>query len=328
MTRFEGLKLKLKLKKLADKLRAIGVNNVKVKEPLSMHSSWKIGGPSDIFVEVEDVSSLQRLLAFAKEYDIPLIVIGKGSNILFSDEGLRGIVAKFGKAFANVKIDGANIIADAGVWVPLLVKLAASRGIAGIEHAAGIPGTLGGLIYMNGGSLQQSIGDTTKRIWALDENGKVVEMTRKECEFSYRSSVFQRKNLIILRAHLEGSLDEPNNIRRRAIDILAERKHKFPLKQPNCGSVFTNNPEIYKAAGPPGKIIEEAGLKGLRIGGLMVSPIHANFIVNVGGGTSKDAFELVAKIRDIVYKRIGYWLECEVRYVTPEGDIAPLHKFI
>jgi DNA gyrase subunit B len=226
------------------------------------------------------------------------------------------------------KIDGANIIADAGVWVPLLVKLAASRGIAGIEHAAGIPGTLGGLIYMNGGSLQQSIGDTTKRIWALDENGKVVEMTRKECEFSYRSSVFQRKNLIILRAHLEGSLDEPNNIRRRAIDILAERKHKFPLKQPNCGSVFTNNPEIYKAAGPPGKIIEEAGLKGLRIGGLMVSPVHANFIVNVGGGTSKDAFELVAKIRDIVYKRIGYWLECEVRYVTPEGGIAPLHKFI
>ena len=324
--RDEGFELEPR--KLASKLLAIGVSEVRLDEPLAMHSTWKIGGPSDILVHITDTTSLQKLVALAREDDIPLIVIGRGSNILFSDDGFRGIVAKFGKSFATARIDGQDIIADAGIWLPRLARLAASRGIAGLEHASGIPGTLGGLIYMNGGSLRQSIGDMTKRVWALDENCNVIEMSAEDCEFSYRSSVFQHRNLIILRAHLRGTPGDPRDIRKRILNVLAERKHKFPLKQPNCGSVFTNKPEVYEVAGPPGKIIEDAGLKGLRVGNVMVSTVHANFIVNLGGGTSKDVFELISKIRDVIYCRIGYWLECEVRYVTPNGDIAPLHKFL
>lgn len=318
----------LEPRKLASKLLTIGVREVRTDEPLARHSTWRIGGPSDILVYITDIASLQKVVTLAKEYNIPLIVIGRGSNILFSDEGFRGIVVKFGKSFATVKMDGQDIIADAGIWIPRLARLTASRGISGLEHASGIPGTLGGLIYMNGGSLRQSIGDMTKRVWALDEGCNVIEMSAEDCKFSYRSSVFQHRNLIILRAHLRGTLGDPREIRRRMLDVLAERRHKFPLKQPNCGSVFTNKPEIYEAAGPPGKIIQDAGLKGFRVGDVMVSPVHANFIVNLGCGTSKDVFELISKIRSIIYDRIGYWLECEVRYVTPDGDIAPLHKFL
>jgi len=318
----------LKSEILANRLREIGIKDLKKDEPLTLYSSWKIGGPADVLVNVSDIPSLQKLIVFAKEWDVPFIVIGKGSNILFPDEGLRGIVAKFGKSFASVRTSGTSIIADAGVWTPHLAKIAASKGISGLEHVSGIPGTLGGLIYMNGGSLRRSIGDNIKSVLALDEGANLVKISRDKCEFSYRSSLFQRKNYVILKACIEGKGDDPKNIKRRILDILAERKRKFPLKLPSCGSVFTNNARIYEAFGPPGKIIEEAGLKGLCVGGLMVSPMHANFIVNIGGGRCKDAFELISMIRETVHKRTGFWLECEVRYVTPMGKIAPLHEFL
>jgi UDP-N-acetylmuramate dehydrogenase len=219
-------------------------------------------------------------------------------------------------------------VAEAGAWVPGVARKAMQAGLAGLEHTIGIPGTLGGLVLMNGGSQRRGIGENVRRVWIVDSEGREAELSRKECDFSYRHSALQGTGAVVVKVELECASETPQRIRRVMLDDLRERRRKFPRKEPNCGSVFLSTAEMHASVGPPGKIIEEAGLKGLSIGKAEVSHQHANFIVNRDGATSKDVLELIAHIRQVVLEKAGFELCCEVRYVSPAGEVMPAHRAI
>lgn len=293
---------------------------------LAAHSSWQIGGPVDLLVEPETVAQVAAVVYFAHCHKIPLLVIGQGTNLLFDDSGLRGIVIKLGHNLSRVEINHNRIVAEAGAWVPGLARKAMLAGLAGLEHIIGIPGTLGGLVLMNGGSQRKGIGDNVRRVWIVDQAGKQMELSRQECEFAYRQSALQGTGAVVVKVELECERYDPRHIRKMMLEDLRERRRKFPRKQPNCGSVFLSTGEMHATVGPPGRIIEDAGLKGTRIGNAEVSHQHANFIVNRGGATSEDILNLIDYVRSVVKKRIGFELRCEVRYVSPLGKIMPAHQ--
>lgn len=308
------------------RLKTLDVGRLSLSEPLKDHCSWKIGGAADALVQPETEGQIARLVQFTREEGVPLVVVGRGTNLLFCDGGVRGVVLKLGRFFSDVAISGNIVRAQGGIWVPRLARRIASAALLGFEHAAGIPGSLGGLVTMNGGSLRRSVGENILSVDALSPSGERRTFPGGECGFSYRTSRFQNpaERWIVLGARLAFAFGDRRGVRREMLSVLAERRKKFPLRQPNCGSVFTNAPMVYEKAGPPGKVVEETGLKGFRVGGAQVSHRHANFVVNLGGATAADVLALVTEVRRRVYDRIGEWLECEVRYVDEAGTIVPL----
>jgi len=297
-----------------------------LNEPLSRHCTWRIGGPADFLVEPSSETQIREILIFCRVKEIPYIVIGKGSNLLFSDDGLTGIVVKLGRKFARVSIRGRKVIAQSGVSVPRLAHTICLAGLSGLEHAVGIPGTLGGLVNMNGGSQRKSISEVIEWVRVIDRHGRIRVLSKKDCGFSYRHSIFQDTDSIIVETGLKLQYGESKTIHSKMLDILRSRRAKFPIRLPTCGSVLKCTPEMYATVGPPGKVIEELGLKGLRLGDAEVSRKHANFIVNVGNATASDAQELIRQIRTAVYDRTGIWMKCEVKFVNPMGQIQPAHK--
>lgn len=294
--------------------------------PLASQCSWHIGGPADLLVEPESPEQVARLLQAVASAGLPLLVIGQGSNLLFDDAGVRGVVMKIGPRLARLRVEGERIVAEGGVWVPQLALVAMRAGLAGLEHIAGIPGTLGGLVVMNGGSQRRGIGENVRRIWVVERSGVPRTLAAADCGFAYRQSALQESGAVVVRAELFGQAASPETIRRAMLADLRERRCKFPRKLPNCGSVFLSTAEMHATVGPPGRIIEEAGLKGMRIGQAEVSPLHANFIVNRGGATAADVLALIAHIRRTVRGRVGFDLRCEVRYVSPTAEIMPADR--
>lgn len=307
---------------LLQQLASLDIGNILWNEPLRNHSSWRIGGPADMLVEPRTVEQAVVVAKAAAGLGIPILVIGHGTNLLFSDQGVRGVVVKIGNGMGGIEIDGRRMIAEAGVWVPRLARLAGRHGISGLEHTAGIPGTLGGLVCMNGGSQRKGIASSIVRVWALSPTGEMVCLAVDDCGFSYRHSCFQDNGYIVLRVELTGPPKEPAQIRREMLEILRDRRKKFPLKAPSCGSVFLSDPEKYRAVGPPGKLIEEAGLKGKRIGDAQVSLKHANFIENLGNATAEDVMRLVKAVQAVVRESTGHLLAGEFKYVTRDGQIV------
>lgn len=309
------------LKRLADQ----DVGEVKFDEPLAYHNSWKIGGLADLFVEPENTDQIANLLQYVNKNSIPLVTIGQGTNLLFDDSGLRGVVVKIGERMAEVKISGTTVYAGAGVWVPKLSRLTMLAGLSGLEHCIGIPGTIGGLVMMNGGSHRKGIGDSVVKVMVVDRLGYLRQLAQVECDFSYRHSALQGSGSIVVSVELGCHKNACGQIRREMLTDLRERRLKFPRKQPNCGSVFLSTTEMHETVGPPGKIIEATGLKGLRCGQAEVSSQHANFIVNLGGAKATEVLTLIQRIRRAVREQIGFELNCEVRYVSPAGKIFPAH---
>ncbi len=310
---------------LAD-LASLDVGRLCFAEPLARHSSWKIGGKADLFIEPKTVEQVATVVKFTSRLSIPLVIIGQGTNLLFADAGVRGVVMKIGKQIADINITANTIVATAGAWVPLLARLTQRAGLTGLEHCIGIPGTIGGLVLMNGGSQRKGIGDNVVRVTVVTNNGQIKQLNHDDCHFSYRQSALQGSGSVVVEVELQCKKGDVAKIRGDMLTDLRARRSKFPRKQPNCGSVFLSTATMHASVGPPGKIIEETGLKGLKIGQAEVSKQHANFIVNLGGATATDVLALIAKIRQQVWKRIGFELNCEVRYVTPTGDIVPAHK--
>jgi len=307
-------------------LLRLDVGRVYRDEPLARHASWQIGGPADLLVEPVASRQVATLVRFAREQGLPLLTIGQGTNLLFDDRGVRGIVLKLGSRFARIEIGGGRILAEGGAWVPQLARRAMQAGLAGLEHTIGIPGTLGGLVLMNGGSQRKGIGENVARVWIVDADGNERSLRREECGFAYRHSALQGTGAVVVRVELACPPGDAREIRRAMVCDLRERRRKFPRKQPNCGSVFLSTAEMHATVGPPGRIIEEAGLKGTRVGNAEVSRRHANFIVNLGGASSRDVLDLIALVRRRVRERIGFELGCEVRYVTPEGTLMPADR--
>ena len=306
-------------------LAAEKVGRVVFDEDLSRHNSWKIGGMADLFIEPDNAEQIALVLRFVFVNEVPLVVIGQGTNLLFDDAGVRGVVLKIGSRMAGIQITGEKIVAEGGAWVPQLARQSMRAGLSGLEHCIGIPGTVGGLVMMNGGSQRKGIGENIVNVTIVDKTGQLQQLTQDECDFSYRHSALQGTGCVVVRVELHCPVGEVKEIRREMISDLRNRRHKFPRKQPNCGSVFLSSAEMHATIGPPGKIIEDAGLKGLRIGQAEISSQHANFIVNLGGASSRDVLLLIARIRDIVKQKSNFNLDCEVRYVTPQGEVQPAH---
>lgn len=293
--------------------------------PLNQISRWRVGGNADIVVCPKSTLQLSKIRSWLHQRGLPNIVIGSTSNLLFDDLGYKGIIIKIGSEFASYEIKEQLIIADPGVWVPLLARKAMQVGLTGIEHTCGIPGTLGGLICMNGGSQRKGIGQHVVEVETVDKMGKITKYSQNECKFAYRESIFQSSDEIISKVVL--ALEKNTNIndsRREMLAILRDRRLKFPLKKPNCGSVFVSNPAMYEKYGPPGKIIESLGLKGFKIGGAVVSEKHANFIVNSGQAKSEDILKLINFIRDQVRLKTGYQMVVEAKYVQHNGIISSI----
>lgn len=305
---------------------------VKEREPLARHVTWRMGGPADVLVEPADEEDLAAILALCRQEAVPVLLLAGGSNLLCDDQGLRGVAVRLsgapGHGLARMQLQGGRIIAGAGCAMPELARLAARHGLSGLEHASNIPGSLGGCVAMNGGSMRRSISENCARVVALTPHGERVEFKPEDCGFGYRKSLFQQNGCLVTSVELELRPDEPAAILRRIREDMAERKRKFPLDLPSCGSVFKSHEALYKEFGPPGKVIEDSGLKGQRRGDLQVSERHANFIVNLGQGRAKDAMALVAHVREKVRERTGVAMECEVRFAAADGRVAPLHEFL
>jgi UDP-N-acetylmuramate dehydrogenase len=306
-------------------LATFDIGRCRFDEPLEGHASWRIGGPADLLIEPGSIAQVATLLREIDSRALPFIVIGQGTNLLFADAGVRGVVVKIGEQMTDICFDGSSIVVSAGFWVPQLARLAMKQGLAGLEHCIGIPGTLGGLIAMNGGSHRKGIGDNVVSVTVVTPAGEVQTLSREECEFSYRRSALQGSGRIVVEAELNCPEAEAESVRHEMLSDLRARRGKFPRKLPNCGSVFLSTAEMHASVGPPGKIIEEVGLKGFRIGQAEVSSLHANFIVNLGGAQAQDVLKLIAHIRKTVRERIGFELDCEVRYVSPQGEVLPAH---
>lgn len=300
--------------------------SVSVEVPLSQLSRWRIGGPAKTVIEPKTEAGLIAGLAAVRNSGLPCFIVGDGSNVLFDDAGFHGVIVRIGRTLADVRIEGRRVTAQAGAWTPQFARQVGAHGLTGIEHTVGIPGTLGGLIVMNGGSQRKGIGDHVVSVTTLDFAGNRRVFDKSSCAFAYRTSALQGGGLITVSAELELEEGDPAAIRREMIEIMSSRRKKFPLRLPNCGSVFLSNPMMYDTVGPPGRAIEEVGLRGHRIGDAQIAPGHGNFIVNVGQASSADVLALIRLIRQRVYDRTAFWMECEVRYVSPDGLVVPAHE--
>lgn len=281
---------------------------IAVSEPMHRHTSWRIGGPADLFLEPADLEDLRRALSCSRRHGLPVTVIGNGTNLLVSDVGVRGMVIKLGAGLSRLEVHEDTIYAGAGVPLPRLAKRALQAGLAGFEFLAGIPGTVGGALLMNAGANECSVGERVRRVEAVDYGGKVLVFERAELEFNYRKSCLSRRSLIVTGACFAGLPCIQEEIRNRMDAYQARRRTTQPLELPNAGSVFKNPP-----GDSAGRLIESAGCKEMQVGAIQVSPRHANFFVNLGGGTAADVLGLVEKVQRLVEEKYGVKLSLEVQ---------------
>lgn len=289
---------------------------------LASISQWRVGGYADLVVRPSTVLELSNLRRWFHLNRFEHVVVGATTNLLFSDDGLKVPCIQIGSRLSGMTIYDDTIHVLAGTWVPHLARSLMRHGLAGGVHFCGIPGSLGGLVCMNGGSQRKSVGDSVVCVESVTDSGIIISRLANECDFSYRGSIYQSNNEIISSAIMRFDFSDKKIIRRDMLAVLAGRRRKFPRKLPNCGSVFKSNPAMYESVGTPGSVIEEAGLKGYRIGGAQISMHHANFIVNVGAATAEDIMRLIRVVKDAVYDRTGYALVPEVCYIGEYGDIA------
>lgn len=312
----------LELKRLAN-------GNVIKDVPLADISYWKIGGRASFLISPQSLQQIEDVVRYLNRIEYPYLIVGNTTNILFSDAGVDGAIIQTGQALSSVKIDAQNgaVTAQAGVWMPCLARRIAAAGLVGAEHLVGIPGSLGGIVVMNGGSKQRSISENVISVESLGSDGSYHLRTKDACNFSYRHSVFQDNDDVVTTVHLmfkgKGS---PKNIRMDMLRILSDRRSKFPLRLPSCGSVFMADKSQFDVYGAPGAVVEGLGLKGFAIGDAEISPLHANFIVNKGHAKAADVLALVDLVRERACKAgINYKLESEIKYVSGESQVIPLH---
>ena len=290
-------------------------------EPMNKHTSFKVGGPARYFVKAESLDDLKKALDLAREKGIPFFILGNGTNLLVSDKGFDGVIITLAGDFSSIE-DLGNGAFKVGAAISLgrFARSVLKQGFAGIHKLAGIPGTLGGAIYMNAGAYGQEIGTSCTQVTVLDSDGNIREFAASECGFGYRQSIFQKNNAIILSATFllptAASLGKTTaDLEAELAECMAKRKASQPLNMPNAGSTFKRL-SVGAADTPaqiaPGYYIEQAGLKGDRIGGAEVSTVHANFIVNAGGATASDIKQLSEFVQQKVTEKFGIKLHREI----------------
>ena len=276
-------------------------------EPMSAHTTFKIGGAADIMITVNSVDELKTAVGACQDCGIPLMILGNGSNLLVSDDGIEGAVIVLDGAFKEITVDGDTITAGAGAKLSKLCTVALDEGLSGLEFAYGIPGTVGGAMYMNAGAYGGEMKDVVLSVTALTADGEVREFPAGCLQLGYRTSVFKTNGDIILFSEYQLHKGDQESIRSRMDDVMDRRRTKQPLEFPSAGSVF-KRPEGAFA----GTLIEQCGLKGKTVGGAQVSEKHAGFIINIGGATCDDVMNLVKLVQDTVKTETGYYLEREI----------------
>lgn len=290
-----------------ERLAAI-TDNVLFDEEMSRHTTFRIGGRADAFVNAMSALEIEKVICFCKDNDVPYMIMGNGSNMLVSDKGIRGVVIHIGSGMSKCRIEGDEVYADAGILMSALARQILEESLSGFEFAAGIPGTLGGGIYMNAGAYGGELKDIIESVTFICPDGMIKTETADKLGFGYRESIFMQGRYVILSCRMKlhkGSYDE---IKSKMTELNARRSEKQPLSQPSAGSTF-KRPDGYFA----GKLIQDAGLMGYSVGGAMVSDKHAGFVVNTGGATAHDVLALIEHIQKTVKDKFGVNLEPEIR---------------
>ena len=285
-------------------------------EPMSRHTSFRVGGKADFFVDVAAEQELAALLALLTGESVPHLLIGNGSDLLFADEGYRGVILHLTGEFENAEASGEYITAGSARLLSSVSSLAAENGLTGMEFASGIPGSLGGAVFMNAGAYGGEMKDIVSRVWVMAPDGsRIEEKTGGEMDCSYRHSAIQDNAGIVTRVELKLTPGDPAQIRARIRELTEKRNAKQPVNYPSAGSTFKRPSKGYAAA-----LIEAAGLKGVSVGGAEVSEKHSGFIINKGGATASDVLELMRLVRARVYEHSGILLEPEVRIIGGSID--------
>ena len=285
----------------------VGADSVYPNEMMSKHTTFEIGGRADYFVLPKDKEALGRLLVWCKQTKMPYLLLGEGSNILISDEGIEGLVIST-KKINQIEVSGDIVYADCGVSLAELSKHMVASALTGLEFSCGIPGSLGGAIYMNAGAYDGEMKDVVLSVDLVDEEGNFYTYQKEEMAFAYRYSILYDKPYYCLGAKMKLKASTKEAVAEKIRELTKKRESKQPLDKPSAGSTF-KRPEGYYA----GKLIIEAGMQGAHHGGARVSDKHAGFIVNAGGATAQDVLCLIDEVREAVYKHSGVLLEPEVR---------------
>jgi len=293
---------------------AVGSDNLKFDEPMRGHTTFCIGGPADYFAAAVSEEKLRKGIAVCAQAGMPWFISGNGSNLLVGDGGYRGVIFNICRTMDDIDIretdDGADVTAGAGIMLSALARSVCQAGCTGFEYATGIPGTLGGGITMNAGAYGGEIRDAILYADVMDETGRVLRLDSDGLCMSYRHSAIMDSRYIVLRAAFSFRRGDPEEINEKVAQMARSRREKQPLEYPSAGSTF-KRPEGYFA----GKLIQDCGLKGCRIGGAQVSEKHSGFIINVGSATASDVRRLIEYVQSEVYSRFGVRIEPEVRFI-------------
>lgn len=283
------------------------------QEPMAKHTSFRIGGPADVLAQPADEAELAALLKRAAENAVPVTLIGNGSNLLVRDKGIRGLVIKLSNSFSDMKALGNELTFGSGISLAMASKKAASLSLSGLEFAVGIPGTIGGAVYMNAGAYDGEMAKVVTSVRVMDREGKISELKASELAFAYRHTALQNSGLIVTSVTCVLQPDEADAIAAKMADFSQRRISKQPLELPSAGSMFKRPPGYFA-----GTLIEQTGLKGYTVGGAQVSTKHAGFVVNVGGATAKDVLQLISDVQSKVFAAHGVRLEPEVLVLGEE----------
>ena len=292
----------------------VGKEQVRIQEPMSEHTTFRIGGNADFFIMPTHNEQVQKIVMLAKEHQIPYLFIGNGSNLLVSDEGIRGFVIEMTQ-MNRIEIEEKRVKAQAGVTLAELSKAVARQSLTGFEFAEGIPGTLGGAVTMNAGAYGGEMKDVIIEATVLDNYGHILTLSKEELELGYRTSIVGRDHYVVLEVVMELEEGNQEEIFNTMKDLSQRRREKQPLEYPSAGSTF-KRPVGYFA----GKLIDDTGLRGFGVGGAKISDKHCGFVINTGNATAKDVRDLIQEVQKRVEDKFGVHLETEVKFIGFENE--------
>lgn len=290
--------------------REFGSDRVLLEEPMKRHTTFRIGGPAEVFVMPGNLEEMQRILEICRTEDLPYFILGNGSNLLVSDKGYQGVVVQLYRNFGQIRVEDSRIHAQAGALLSGIAAAAREASLTGFEFAGGIPGTLGGAVVMNAGAYGGEMKDVLKEVTVLTPEGGVLTLQADELHMGYRTSVIKEAGYIVLEAVISLEKGDQEEIRSRMQELAGMRTSKQPLSYPSAGSTF-KRPEGYFA----GKLIMDSGLRGYQVGGAQVSEKHCGFVINTGNATAKDVTTLMSDVQRIVMEKFGVKLEPEVKFL-------------
>ena len=289
-------------------INSIDKQRVLLGEPMSRHTTFRIGGPADYFIMPADIAEVKRAIDLCIEYDIPYYILGNGSNLLVGDKGYRGAMIQIYKEMSRITVNGDEITAQAGALLSKIAAKAYEEKLTGLEFASGIPGTVGGAVTMNAGAYGREMKDVIVSVTVLTGNDEILTLNKEELKLGYRTSIIAKNDYIVIETVLQLRPGDQSGIKAYLNELREQRTSKQPLDYPSAGSTF-KRPEGYFA----GKLIQDAGLKGFQVGGAQVSEKHSGFVINKGEATARDVVELMEQVIEKVYEQFGVTLEPEVK---------------